>query len=100
MKKFVFAVLATLPLMTMVAYADNDNDDQIEASVYNDKNFGAVKQKAIETLQAQGYRVTDVDADEYRGKPSLAIGAYKNGQEYDIELLYPSLTVVKEEIDR
>ncbi|ELA09071.1 hypothetical protein MOMA_01640 [Moraxella macacae 0408225] len=99
------ALVALLALPFGIAYADlNDRhdsmDDQIETQIYQDKNFNTIKQKAIEMLQQKGYRVADIDADDYRGKPSLSIEAYKNGQEYDIEMLYPSLKIVKEKIDR
>lgn len=50
-------------------------------------------------LEQRGYRVHDIDADDYRGRPVLDVEAYKGGREYDIKLSYPDLRIIKERID-
>ncbi len=50
-------------------------------------------------LEQRGYRVHDIDADDYRGRPVLEVEAYKGGREYDIKLSYPDLRIIKERID-
>lgn len=106
MKKLLLtSLVSAFFLMGMgMAHADlnahQDLDNQTENQVYEDKNFNVTKEKAITLLQQKGYNVVDVEADDYRGKPSLSVEATKNGQEYDIEMLYPSLKIVKEKIDR
>lgn len=106
LKKLGIASLMALPfaVASVSAVADNDFDDQIEnrieAKIYQDKNYPAVKKQAIAKLEKQGYQVVDIEADDYRFKPALSVEAYKNGVEYDIKLSYPDLAVLKEKIDR
>ncbi|WP_315040560.1 PepSY domain-containing protein [Faucicola mancuniensis] len=97
-KKIAIASLMALPMM-FASVAHADYDDEIEYKILRDANYPAIKQKAIKQLQAKGYRVLDIDADDYHGKPSLSIEAVKNHQEYDIELSYPDLKVLKEKLD-
>ena len=71
----------------------------IEHQIYSDKNFEQNRTKAIRMLEQRGYRVHDIDADDYRGRPVLDVEAYKGGREYDIKLSYPELRIIKERID-
>lgn len=77
----------------------------IEDNIERDPNFAAVKAKATEMLKQKGYTVTDIDADDYRGRPSLDVEAYKSSgfnslaEEYEIKLSYPDLTILKEKRD-
>lgn len=88
-----------MAVASVSAVADNDMGDRIEAQIYQDKNFEAIKQKAITKLTKQGYHVVEVEADDYRLKPALSVEAYKNGQEYDIKLSYPDLVVLQHKLD-
>lgn len=91
----VASTFAVFSLGSVVATAD----DKIEQQIYQDKNYATVKQKAVQMLQQRGYEVKDIDADDYRMRPALDIEAVKNGQEYDITLSYPDLTILKEKLD-
>lgn len=51
-------------------------------------------------LEAHGYRVHDVDAGDYLGKPALDVDVEKLGREYDIKLSYPDLKIIREKRDR
>jgi len=75
------------------------DDDYIEHQIYSDRNFEQNRAKAIRMLEQRGYRVHDIDADDYRGRPVLDVEAYKGGREYDIKLSYPDLRIIKERID-
>ena len=50
-------------------------------------------------LKDRGYRVHDVDADDFRGQPVLEVEAFRDGREYDIILSYPDLRIIRERID-
>lgn len=76
-----------------------DVDDKIKKSVYEDSNFESIKQKAIQKLTNMGYKVEDVDVDDYRQKPVLEIEAERNAQDYDIKLSYPDLQIINIEED-
>ena len=91
------AILATTGVTATTAFADYD--DHIEHQVYQDANFQAVQQRAINTLKRQGYQVTDIDVDTHMGKPILEIEAYKGGQEYDIKMSYPDLRIISQTPD-
>lgn len=109
LKKISAAALLTLPLafgsMTAVAdddfigYSHMDYDDRIEAQIVEDPNYPSVRQKAVNLLKKRGYRVMDIDPDEYMGKPSLDIEARKGRRDYDIVLSYPDLKILKERLD-
>lgn len=101
MKLFTAALLSLSLALTGVANADDDydRDDVIEQQIYADAQFESKKQQAIAILKKRGYQVTQVEADEYRGQKALDIEAYKNGQEYNIKMAYPSLKVLREKRD-
>jgi len=93
MKKLLLT--AIVALSAAVAGAN----DYIEHQIYSNKNFEQNRTKAIRMLEQRGYRVHDIDADDYRGRPVLDVEAYKGGREYDIKLSYPDLRIIKERID-
>ena len=93
MKKLLLT--AIVALSAAVAGAN----DYIEHQIYSDRNFEQNRTKAIRMLEQRGYRVHDIDADDYRGRPVLDVEAYKGGREYDIKLSYPDLRIIKERID-
>lgn len=96
LKTFLLALAVTLALTTSAAWAG----DRIERQVENDPDYRANVDKAIKMLEARGYRVHDVDADDYLGKPALDVDAEKIGREYDIKLSYPDLKILREKRDR
>ena len=61
MKKLLLT--AIVALSAAVAGAN----DYIEHQIYSDKNFEQNRTKAIRMLEQRGYRVHDIDADDYRG---------------------------------
>ena len=63
MKKLLLT--AIVALSAAVAGAN----DYIEHQIYSDKNFEQNRTKAIRMLEQRGYRVHDIDADDYRGRP-------------------------------
>lgn len=100
MKKLKIAAIVALTAIapiatTTIAYAD----DLIERQAYQDPNFETNRQKAIAILSQKGYQVTDVDVDTRMGKAILEVEAYKNHQEYNIKMSYPSLQILSEAID-
>lgn len=68
-----------------------DVDDRIK----NEAHYPALKQRAIRKVSAMGYRVTDIELDEKKKRGIFEIEATRSGQEYDIELSYPDLEVIK-----
>ncbi|WP_315043564.1 PepSY domain-containing protein [Faucicola mancuniensis] len=96
--KSVIATLAVLPVL-FTSVSAMAGDDMIERQVYQDKNYPAVQQKAVNMLRQRGYQVVDVEADDHFFKPALSVEAYKNNQEYDIKLSYPDLKILSERID-
>ncbi len=42
-----------------------------------------------------GYRVTDIELDEKKKRGIFEIEATRGGQDYEIELSYPNLEVIK-----
>lgn len=99
MKFLTATVLAFSLVIAPTAYADNDHDDHIERQVQMDADFNKKQNEAITILKKRGYQVVKVEADEHRGKPALSIEAYKNGQEYEITMAYPSLKIIREKRD-
>ncbi|MDU1533359.1 MAG: PepSY domain-containing protein, partial [Neisseria sp.] len=65
MKKLLLT--AIVALSAAVAGAN----DYIEHQIYSDRNFEQNRAKAIRMLEQRGYRVHDIDADDYRGRPVL-----------------------------
>lgn len=84
--------------LTTTAHAF-DFDDRIEMSVYQDTNYETNVAKAVKMLEQKGYTVESVEPDTHRGKPTLSVEAYKNYAEYEIELSYPELRIIKEKRD-
>ncbi|WP_416191148.1 PepSY domain-containing protein [Neisseria sp. CCUG12390] len=93
MKKIMLT--AVMALMAGSAFAN----DRIEHQVESDPKYQAIAEKAAKMLEARGYQVHDVDADDHLGKPALDVEAVKNNQEYDIKLSYPDLKIIYEKRD-
>ncbi|EGZ44580.1 PepSY domain-containing protein [Neisseria wadsworthii] len=94
MKKMLLT--ATLIALSTGAFAA----DHIERQVYQDPGFEQNRAKAVKMLEARGYKVVDIDADDHMGKPALDVEAFKGNQEYDIKLSYPDLRILQERPDR
>ena len=93
MKKFLITAIIALSAASASA------NDYIEHQIYSDKNFEQNRAKAVRMLEQPGYQVHEIEPDDHRGKPVLAIAAYTNGREYDIILSYPDLKIIRETID-
>lgn len=74
-------------------------NDHVERQTLLDPNLAQVQQQAIALLDNRGYSIAKIEVDTHMNRPSLEVKAYKNGLAYDIELLYPTLEIVKEKID-
>lgn len=106
MKFFAVVALSVVCAFSTTAFADNDYDDVIEKQVQTDVNFEKNKQEAIQKLQKLGYivNVAEIDVDVYQTKdgkklPVLEIEARKSGKKYDIVMEYPTLKIIKSELD-
>ncbi|MDO4641644.1 MAG: PepSY domain-containing protein [Neisseria sp.] len=95
MKKWLLT--STLIALSTSAFA---GDDRIEQKIYQDPAFEQNRAKAVKLLESRGYRITDIEADDYMGKPAFDVEAYKGRDEYDIKLSYPDLRILKEKLDR
>ncbi len=93
MKKILLTAVIALSAATAFA------NDYIEHRIYSDKNFEQNRAKAVRMLKDRGYRVHDVDADDFRGQSVLEVEAFRDGREYDIILSYPDLRIIRERID-
>lgn len=71
------------------------NNNDIEDKIKNESRFAAIKQKAINKLSNQGYKVTDIELEEQNNKGVFEIEAERGNQDYDIVLSYPDLSVIK-----
>nr|WP_279626192.1 PepSY domain-containing protein [Psychrobacter piechaudii] len=58
-----------------------------------------MKRQAVRKVQSMGYRVDEIELDEKNGRGIFEIEAKRGGQEYEIELGYPNLNVIKIEKD-
>ena len=76
-----------------------DQEDKIKKSMLSDPNFETIKAKAIQKIEAMGYKVDDINTDDYRQKPIFEIEAERGNEEYEIRLAYPSLDILTVEED-
>lgn len=93
MKKLLLT--ASLIGLSTAAFAD----DLIEHKMLQDPAFEQNRTRAVKMLEARGYQVIDIDADDHLGKPVFDVEAAKNNQEYDVRLSYPDLKILKEKRD-
>lgn len=76
-----------------------DHEDTIKKSVYNDRNFESIKNKAKSKLEAMGYKIDKIKADDYKNKAVLEVDADRGDKEYEIRLSYPDLQILTIEED-
>ncbi|MGP4712648.1 MULTISPECIES: hypothetical protein [unclassified Psychrobacter] len=69
----------------------NNKDDRLQ----QEARYPAIKQRAIRKVRAMGYRVTDIDFESKKNRGVFEIEARRGGQDYEIELSYPNLDVIK-----
>ncbi|WP_201587655.1 PepSY domain-containing protein [Psychrobacter jeotgali] len=74
-------------------------DDDIEDRIKQEARYPAIRQRAIRKVNGMGYQVTDIELDEKNNRGIFEIEAKRGGQEYEIELSYPDLRVIKLERD-
>lgn len=67
----------------------------VEDRIKQEARYPAIKQRAIRKVNAMGYRVTDIELDEKKNRAFFDIEAKRGGQDYEIELSYPDLNVIK-----
>lgn len=92
-------ILLTAAMITLSAGAFA-GDDRIEREMHQDASFEQNRTKAVQMLEARGYQVRKIDADDHQGKPVFDVEAYKGNKEFDIKLSYPDLRILKEKEDR
>lgn len=92
MKKLMLAALIAISGAAVA-------DDYIEYKMHQDPAYEQNRAKAVKMLEARGYRVYKIEADDHRGRPAFDVDAYKGNVEYDIKLSYPDLRILKEKID-
>lgn len=97
--KLVKVVVTSLVLLVSGVGVGANANDYIEHKVYQDVNFEATVNKAVDVLTKKGYQVRDIEVDSRLGKPVLEIEAYKGHIQYDIVLSYPDLSPISERID-
>lgn len=71
-------------------YKNNKDDRQ-----HQDARYSVIEQRAIRKVRAMGYSVTDIDFDSKKNRGVFEIEARRGGQDYEIELSYPNLDVIK-----
>lgn len=47
----------------------------------------------------KGYTISDLDVDDWLGKPIFDIEAWKGNAKYDIKMSYPDLRIISERRD-
>ena len=77
----------------------NDRDDDLEDRVKKESRYPKIKQSAISKLSTMGYQVDEIEIDENDGRAIFEIEAKRGGQDYDIDMSYPDLTILKLEKD-
>ena len=73
--------------------------DDVEDRIKREARYPAIKRQAVRKIQSMGYRVDEIELDEKNGRGIFEIEAKRGGQEYEIELGYPNLNVIKIEKD-
>lgn len=73
--------------------------DDVEDRIKREARYPAIKRQAVRKVQSMGYRVEEIELDEKNGRGIFEIEAKRGGQEYEIELGYPHLNVIKVEKD-
>lgn len=73
--------------------------DYIENQVYQDPNYHTNLKRAEAILIQKGYTISDLDVDDWRGKPIFDIEAWKGNAKYDIKMSYPDLRIISERRD-
>ena len=99
-KVLIATALGVALVAPVASYADDDHqEERIENSIRNDRNYQAKVGQARRNLQARGYRVKSIRPDAHNGRKTLEVEATKNGREWDIRLAYPSLRIISEKPD-
>ena len=75
------------------------NNNDVEDKIKSEGRYSAIKQRAIDKLSNQGYRVTNIELDEQDNRGVFEIEAKRGDQDYDVVLSYPELNTVKFEKD-
>ena len=63
-------------------------------SDYGNADYKRVSQTLRNNLSRQGYQVTDIRSDHYRGNRALTAIAKKNNQTYELKYTYPDLRLI------
>lgn len=77
-------------------YNQNNN---VKNKIKNESRYPYIEQSAINKINNQGYRVTDIELEEQDNREVFEIKAKRGEQEYDILLSYPDLNTIKFEKD-
>ncbi len=77
----------------------HSKNDDIEDNIKKEARYSAIKQRAINKVKSMGYRVEDIELKEKNNRGFFEIKAKRGSQDYEIELSYPDLSVIKNEKD-
>ena len=76
-------------------YGKNDVKDNIK----QDANFNTIKAKAERKLKNMGYKIDEIEVDDYQNKGILKADVDLGDKEYEIRLSYPGLQILTIEED-
>ena len=88
-------VLLSTLLLAGLAQADR----YVKYEMIQDANYSQQLKKALETLEAKGYKVIKIEADDFGGKPAFEVDAIKDKQKFELKLAYPDLEILVEQPD-
>lgn len=95
-KSKLFPALAICTATAFVSVPAVATANNSESQIHLDQDYHANVDKARNMLQARGYQVSKISADDKQGQKALQISAKKNGYDWDIRLSYPALKILQE----
>lgn len=77
----------------------HNNGDDLEDRIKKESRYPSIKQSAINKIKNMGYQIDKIEIDEDNGQAIFEIEAKRGGQDYDIDMSYPDLKIIKSEKD-
>ncbi len=81
------------------SYKNHGSNNDVGDKIKSESRYPAIKQRAIDKLNNQGYSVTDIELDKQNNRGVFEIEAKRGGQDYDVVFSYPELNTVTFEKD-
>lgn len=66
-----------------------------ESDIKRESRYPVIKRRAVNKVEAMGYRVKDIELDEKNKRGVFEVEARRGSQDYEILLSYPELNVLK-----